>query len=175
MKVRGTTRVPGLGVIAGICLSVWGIAGCDDPSLPPVPDSEVVAGYYETGSHMEVSMDGRIAEIVVTQSDTQLRRGGTLWAKVGPYVFLFSEESQQLLADHRGILGIRVTTESESGLTVSSALLRRDALTDTEWKRALNIAGRARRDGTSRMTLLEDLVDWGEEHTEFEYDTRFHH
>lgn len=174
MKDRSVLRGQALGAIAALVPFVAAVAGCDDPNLPPVPDSDVVAGYYETGNHMEVSLDGRIAEIVVTQSDTQLRRGGTLWAKVGPYIFLFSDESRQLLLDHPGILGIRVTTENESGLTVSSALLRRGALTDTEWKRALNIAGKARRDGTARMTLLEDLVDWGEEHTEFEYDTRFH-
>jgi hypothetical protein len=103
------------------------------------------------------------------------RRGGTLWAKVGPYVFLFTEESQALFRDHAGVQGIRVTTRNSAGRMVATALLRRGALTEVQWQRALNIAGRARKDGTAQMTLLEDLVDWGEEHTEFEYDTRFHH
>ena len=37
--------------------------GSLEVALSAVRDSEVVAGYYETGNHMEVSMDGRIAEI----------------------------------------------------------------------------------------------------------------
>jgi hypothetical protein len=56
---------------------------------------------------------------------------------------------------------------------VANALLARDELTDVLWRRSLNIAGRARRDGTSRMTLLEDLVEWGEDHTDFTYNPRY--
>ena len=37
----------------------------------------------------------------------------------------------------------------------------------------MNIAGHARRDGTDRVTLLEDLVRWGEHHTTFEYNERY--
>ena len=33
-----------------------------------------------------------------------------------------------------------------------------------------SLAGRARRDGTERIVLLEDLIRWGERHTEFSYD-----
>lgn len=57
--------------------------------------------------------------------------------------------------------------------TVASALLVRGELSDLQWRRALNIAGQARRDGTSRMTLLEDLVRWGEDHTQYEYNDRY--
>jgi len=162
----------GAGVMALVTVAA---AGCDDPNLPPPPSAEVGAEFYVTPAGLKVSIDGRIVEIEVTQSDRQLRRGGTLWAKVGPYVFLFTEESQQLLEDHAGVQGIRITTRNSAGHMVATALLHRGALTEVQWQRALNIAGRARKDGTDRMTLLEDLVDWGEEHTEFEYDTRFHH
>ena len=49
----------------------------------------------------------------------------------------------------------------------------RDALSEVLWRRSLNIAGLARRDGSERVTLLQDLVRWGETHTEFEYNPRF--
>ena len=60
-----------------------------------------------------------------------------------------------------------------SDATVASALLSRGELSDLLWRRSLNIAGQARRDGTNRMTLLEDLVRWGEDHTEYEYNERY--
>ena len=56
---------------------------------------------------------------------------------------------------------------------VVSALLHRAELSGTLWRRSMNIAGQARRDGTRRVTLLEGLVDWGEAHTEFEYNSRY--
>ena len=110
---------------------------------------------------------------MVRQSSDQLRRGGMLWAKVGPYVYLFSEETHQLFLDYSGLAGVRVMTQTAGGASVANALLRRDELTDVLWRRGLNIAGRARRDGTGRITLLEDLIEWGEDHTEFEYNERY--
>jgi hypothetical protein len=56
---------------------------------------------------------------------------------------------------------------------VATALLARGELTDVLWRRSLNIAGQARRDGTERITLLENLIDWGEDHSEFEYNERY--
>jgi hypothetical protein len=56
---------------------------------------------------------------------------------------------------------------------VASALLSYDELTDVLWRRSLNISGLARRDGTERVTLLEDLIEWGEDHTEFQYNPRY--
>jgi hypothetical protein len=46
-------------------------------------------------------------------------------------------------------------------------------LSDVLWRRGKNIAGQARRDGTDRVRLLEELVAWGEAHTEFEYNERY--
>ncbi len=127
---------------------------------------------YETAGGVDAEVAGNVATIRVAQDPQQLRRGGALWAKVGPYVFLFSEETRRLFEDFPGLAGVRVVTRV-GGAEVASALLARDELTDVLWRRGLNIAGRARRDGTGRVTLLEDLVDWGESHTEFEYSSRF--
>ena len=139
----------------------------------PVPDADVVEEYYTYPGGLDAEVSGNVATVTVTQDPDQLRRGGTLWAKVGPYVLLFTEETHALFEDYPGLAGIRVATQVGNGTEVASALLARDELTGVQWRRALNIAGRARRDGTNQVTLLEDLVEWGEDHTEFEYNPRF--
>lgn len=147
-----------------------GVIGCEQPADAELPDPATIRAYYEYEGELEAELSGNVAQITVSQDPEQLRRGGALWAKVGPYVILFSRETQQLLIDHPGLAGVRVATRAGEGGAVASALLARDELSDLQWRRALNIAGRARRDGTGQVTLLEDLVRWGEEHTEFEYD-----
>lgn len=150
--------------------------GCGGEPAPdlPVPDAEQVREYYTYPGGLEARISGNVAEVTITQSADQLRRGGSLWAKVGPYILLFTEETHRLFEDFPGLAGIRVVTRPEGdGSEVARALLRRDELTGVQWRRALNIAGRARREGTERVTLLEDLVSWGEEHTDFEYSGRF--
>ena len=146
-------------------------AACQPVSLA-LPSAESVESYYDYDSGLDAEIAGNVATISVTQAAEQIRRGGALWAKVGPYVFLFTEETHQLFQDYPGLAGVRVVTrvgESE----VARALLRRDELSEILWRRSKNIAGQARREGTHRVTLLEDLVDWGEAHTEFEYNGRF--
>lgn len=138
-----------------------------------VPDADTVESYYSYGGGLEAVVDGNVATLTVTQSADQLRRGGRLWAKVGPYVVLFTEETWRLFEDHPGLAGVRVVTELEGGPEVARALLRRDALTGVLWRRSLNIAGRARRDGTEQVTLIEKLIEWGEDRTDFEYNPRY--
>ncbi len=48
--------------------------------------------------------------------------------------------------------------------------MTRDALNELTWRRALNIAGHTRQEGTRQPRRLEELVEWGEEHTEYRYD-----
>lgn len=153
-------------------VAVWALAGCASPQDTELPSADEVAAYYEYESDLTAEVVGNVASLTVGQDPQQLRRGGSLWAKVGPYVFLFTEETQRLFDDYPGVAAVRVTTVvGESH--VATALLPRDALNDLTWRRALNIAGKARRDGTERVTLLEDLVEWGEAHTDFEYSSRF--
>ena len=147
-------------------------AACVDRPDPTLPTDEAVEAYYEYASGLEAEVRGNVAVLTVQQSADQLRRGGRLWAMVGPYIFLFTEETRQLLEDYPGLAGVRVETRVGS-TQVASALLLRTELPDILWRRALNIAGKARRDGSERMTLLEDLVQWGESHTEYTYNERF--
>jgi hypothetical protein len=137
-----------------------------------LPDAGQVATYYDYEAGLETRVVGNVAVITVTQSAQQLRRGGSLWAKVGPYVFLFTEETRQLFEAFPGLAGVRVITTVGTA-EVANALLLREELSGVLWRRSLNIAGLARRDGTTQVTLLEDLVEWGETHTEFEYNTRY--
>lgn len=145
------------------------IAGCREADLV-VPEASQVEAYYTYEGDLAVEMSGNVAEITVSQDPDELRRGGALWAKVGPYVVLFSEETRDLFREFSGLAGVRVITENPWDEEVARAFMTRDALNELTWRRALNIAGHARREGTRRPRRLEDLVDWGEEHTEYRYN-----
>lgn len=145
--------------------------GCEEPDLS-LPTAEEVAAAYQVQGDLSVEMSGNVAQISIVQSDRQLRRGGALWAKVGPYIYLFSAETRALFDAYGGLAGVRVVTTS-GRREVARALLTRDALNDTTWRRSINISGIARRDGTARPAALDELVRWGEDHTEFEYNSRY--
>lgn len=156
---------------SGLGLVLVLLDGCASEPLI-VPSAEQVAGYYTSSAISDVQMSGNVAEIHVRQEAAQLRRGGSLWARVGPYIYLFTAPTQQVFLDFNGLAGVRVITEVGTA-EVARALLTRDALNDLTWRRALNINGLARRDGTARPVLMEDLIRWGEDYTEFRYSSRF--
>ncbi len=156
----------------GLLVALVASACIEQPQLT-LPTAEEVEAYYSTETDLEAEMRGNLAVVTVVQSATQLRRGGSLWAKVGPYIYLFSEETHRLFTDFPGLAGVRVATRTAGGTPVARATLTRDELSGVLWRRALNISGQARRDGTERPSLLEDLIRWGEEHTQFEYDPRY--
>jgi hypothetical protein len=91
---------------------------------------------------------------------------------VGPQIFLFSEETQSLFIRYDGLAGVRVISTT-GGVEVARALLLRDTLNDLTWRRALNISGIARRDGSEHPSRIEALVHWGEDHTEYQYNESF--
>ena len=167
MKGRITTPMRTLAV-ALIATSAW---ACDERDLL-LPSDEEAAAYF-ADQNVEVELTGNVVRVTAVQSTAQLRRGGELWAKVGPYIYLFSEPTRELLTEWNGVAAVRVTTRTSAGTEIATVLMTRDALNDVTWRRALNIAGLARRDGTSRVTRLSDLVQWGEDHTEFEYSPRW--
>jgi hypothetical protein len=80
-------------------------AACEEPVDPTLPTAEEIEAYYEYEGSLDGELTGNVALVTVYQSALQLRRGGTLWAKVGPYIFLFTEETFQLLEDHPGLAG----------------------------------------------------------------------
>jgi hypothetical protein len=44
-----------------------------------------------------------------------------------------------------------------------------------QWRRALNLLGRALQEGSERPRRLEELVQWGEAHTEYRYAPPYAH
>lgn len=156
-----------LGVFAAVT------SGCEAPDLT-LPSEAELATYFTAAAGAEVSLSGNVVEVRVPQSQRDVRRGGALWAKVGPYIYLFTEDTRSLFQDFSGLAGVRVITATDGGRTeLARALLLRDGLTDILWRRSLNISGRARRDGTTRPSLIENLVIWGEDHTDFTYNPRY--
>jgi hypothetical protein len=166
----GLKNMRGIGILF---VAVLALAGCETDGEVLIPNEDAVAEYFSASPTVTASLDGRTVELTVRQQASQLRRGGALWARVGPFIFLFTEETWQLLQDYPDLTGVRVVTRTERGDMVASAYLQNGALTDVLWRRSLNISGKARRDGTRKPTLLEDLVRWGEDRTEFEYNSRY--
>lgn len=170
MRIRRLVRALflTLPVAVGILAS-----GCAEEEPVVLPSASEVESYYIYPRGIEASVDGTVAEVRAVQPSEHLERGGRLWARAGPYILLFSRETRSLLQDHPDLTAVRVVTVTPDGEPIAGAELHRDALTGTLWRRSMNIAGRARREGTERPTLLEELVRWGEEHTDYEYAPRF--
>lgn len=146
-------------------------AACEQETLV-VPTADEVAEYYQASAEMSFDMSGNVAEITVAQDRRQLRRGGTIWARMTPYMYLFSPGTEQLFMDYNGLAAVRIVTMAGND-EVARVTLGRTDLNELTWRRTLNISGRARRDGAEQLTLLEDLIRWGEDHTEFEYNERY--
>lgn len=166
------TRVLRPTLAAAFALVVLGGAiGCEPAPNRELPPAAALDTIY--GERVEASLNGNVVELEVTQDAGQLRRGGSIWAKAGPYIYLFTPQTRELFTRYGGLGGVRVTTLDESGRLIARALLERDALTSVTWKRAINTAGRARTEGTERPQTMVDLAEYGEEHTSYEYSQRY--
>lgn len=160
-------------IITGITALMAVLSGCGPDAAPEIPTAEQVEAYYTIPAGARVRVEGEVAEIRVVQEGDQLTRGGELWAKVGPYIYLFTEATREVFTDFDGLEGVRVVTLTAEGTEVARATLFRDALNGITWRRALNVTGNARKHGTDRPGLLSELVRYGEDHTEFEYNPTF--
>lgn len=152
------------------------LAGCQPPGrsdLPPPPSAADVRPYYAYGGELEVQITGNVARVEVVVDPAPYARGGDLWAKGMPYLFLFSPGTRDALNDFPGLGGVRLVTRHPNGDVMAEALLIRGTLNDYSWRQALNVAAQARRDATERPGRMRDLVQWGEDHTEFEYNPRY--
>ena len=140
----------------------------------PLPTAEEAAAYYQNASGLiGVELSGNVVEVRVRQPEGQLRRGGSLWARVGPYIYLFTPGTRDLLEAYGGVAAVRVITLAPGDVEVARATLKRDALNDILWRRSLNLLGRALGEGTQRPSRLEALVEWGEQHTEYRYNPTY--
>ncbi len=157
--------------MACIVLSLATAVACDQPDELRLPPESDLAGLYGDGP--TVSLNGNVVDVEVYQPADQLRRGGATWAKVGPYIYLFSPQTQDIFESWSGVGGVRVTTTDGRGRMVARAMLPRGTLNSMTWPRAINLVGKARLEGTSRPSYILDLIEYGEETADYEYDTRY--
>lgn len=155
-------------MLGGVLL---GATSCEPATDARLPTSAELAGLF--GDGIELSLNGNVVEVQVTQSPEQLRRGGPIWAKAGPYIYIFTPQTQSIFINYGGVGGVRVTALDGRDRLIARALLQRSRLNSVTWKRAINVSGRARVEGTTHPNTMVDLIEYGEKNTEFEYSTRY--
>ncbi len=169
----GRRRAPGHGggphalLVAALAA---GLACAEQPELT-LPSAADLEGLYGRGAQVE--LNGNVVDVSARQDADQLRRGGPLWAKVGPYIYLFSPQTKELLETYTGLGGVRATTYDRGGNLVAQALLERGELNALTWPKALDLVAKARLEGTRRPSYMIDLVEYGEEHARYEYSSRY--
>lgn len=156
------------------------VAGCDTADRVAsrlhreravMPDVATVEGYFrELRNILQVSVNGNLVELEVQQPVRQILRGGALWARVGPYVYLLSPGVQQLFEEQRAVAAVQVTTVLPDGERVARTTLKRDELSEINWKRAHSLLGHALQPGNEQPRRLEELRIWGEQHTDYWYN-----
>lgn len=148
---------------------------CSEPVDLTLPTEDQAMGYFESSSAVQgVAMNGNVAVITVVQRAADLRRGGALWAKMGPYIHIFSPATEELLRDHPGLAGVRVRTVTSSDTEGASVLLERATLNDITWSGARTRVAHALTDrGAEQVRSIERLVEYGERRTSHEYNDRF--
>ena len=147
------------------------LAACRDNGEAQLPTNAEVRNLY--GPTADVLVKGNVVDVQVVQENSQLQRGGEVWAKVGPYIYLFSPPSQKLFELFPELAAVRVRTVDESGVWVADALLRRGTLNSITWKQAMLKSAKARSEGTKRPSYIIDLIRYGEEQAEFKYNPRY--
>jgi hypothetical protein len=163
-------------LFVAVCLILL-TAACDrirprrNGDLPPI--DSVRAVYQRNGLPGQLTFAGRVLEYRAVQDPEQLRRGGSLWARVGPYIYVFTPATREVFDTWSGVAAVRAITLTPNDREIARATLGRDELSDILWRRSLNLLGHALQEGTARPRLLEQLVSWGEEHTEYRYDPEY--
>jgi len=166
--IRAAALAAGCAALAG-CERL-GLGGSEAPVLPGV--DEVRAVYSEHPSLTDVRLSGNVVELTFGADRRSLRRGGSLWARAGLFVQLLSPATRDLLTEWEGVAAVRAVSVV-NGQEIGRATLLRDELSEIHWRRTLNLLGHALRDGTQRPSRLQELAEWGEEHTEYEYNPDF--
>lgn len=170
----GPRSGPGSGLrsaVASIALATLAVGACGETPELTLPAESDLAGLYGEGPSVE--LNGNVVDVEVRQPSDQLVRGGAVWAKVGPYIYLFSPQTRDLFETWSGIGGVRVTTLDGGGRMVAQAMLPRSALNSLTWPRAINLVARARLEGTNRPSYILDLIEYAEETAEYEYSPRY--
>ncbi|MFW5947659.1 MAG: hypothetical protein ACOCUW_04125 [Gemmatimonadota bacterium] len=161
---------------AGVVACVLFAGGCDEVDdyldrTPSPPTADQVVSHFARHEGIDsVRMSGNVAEIHVEQPFRQLERGGSIWARVGPFVYLMTPSTRTAFEEFPGLAAVRVVTHLPDGDEVARAMLRRDTLSDILWRRTLNILGHALESGRENPRRLEELTEWAEQYADFEYN-----
>ncbi|MEX2532097.1 MAG: hypothetical protein WD960_15135 [Gemmatimonadota bacterium] len=167
--MKSNRRPLGSGVLTFLALAL--VIGCQPGQEEhPPPAAEEVEPHFTFAGGVSIEISGNVARVTVPFDPEEYARGGDLWAKAMPYIFLFSPGSRDAFEAHPGLAGIRVLSQHPNGDIIAEALLSRGNLNQLTWQRAINIAGAARQEGTDRPGTMQTLVEWGEDHTDFEYN-----
>jgi len=167
----GRFEIRGPWALVPLLVLVPVMAGCErEAPERPVPSAAEIAAYYDYAGELSVEISGNVAQVSVTIDPGEYARGGDLWAKAFPYIFLFSPGTREAFREHPGLGGVRVMTRHPGGDIMAQARLERGQLTEATWRQALNVAGQARREGTERPGYMSDLVRFGEQRTDFQYN-----
>lgn len=154
--------------LAACALVALGCAGGSEPDLPTEAELD---GLY--GGSAEVRLNGNVVDVRVRQPLSQIRQGGELWARVGPYIYLFSPQTREIFEGYDDVAAVRVRTLAGADDPIAEAMLVRDTLTSVTWREAHRRVADARLEGTDNPGHLEDLVRFGEDYASFEYDPRY--
>lgn len=145
--------------------------GCDrGDEAPLMPSADQVEAVY--GSAVEVEATGNLLRLTVPMPEG-FERGGTLWARSGPYFYLFTTATRDLFVAYSDLAAVEVSAVTEAGEEVARARLLRGALNEITWSRAIAYASRAQTEGTENPRHVETLVRWAEDRTEYEYNPEF--
>lgn len=165
----GPTKRAWFRVIPAALVPLLMVTACEAPDRPPeMPVAEQAAARYSSNAEAEVR--GNLLEVRVAFSE-DMRRGGRLWARGGPYFYLFSGATEELFAEYPDMAAVRVVTRTQADEEVARATLVRGTLSEYDWRRARNLAARAQTEGTERPSLVQELANYGDDHTEHELNT----
>lgn len=158
------------GWVAAVALAAltWGCAGgADEPEMPPI--AEVQSAY---GEAVEAEISGNLVRLHVPMP-SGFERGGTLWARSGPYFYLFTTATRDLLTAYPDVAAVEVVASTAEGEEVARARLLRSTLNAITWPHAIAYASQAQAEGTASPRFVDRLVRYGEDNTEYEYDPDF--
>lgn len=147
------------------------VMGCEPADEPvELPTVETVEAAY--GDAVEAEVSGNLVRLTVPMPEG-FERGGTLWARSGPYFYLFTTATRDLMLTYPDLAGVEVVATTVNDREVARARLLRGALNDLTWPRAIAYASQAQTEGTESPRYLDRMVRHGEEVTEFEYNPEF--
>lgn len=152
------------------------VAGCeafgrDELVLPTQEEARMAFASHP--SVTDVNLSGNVVEVVVEQPLEHVQRGGSLWARFGPYAHLFSPAARSIFENFSGVAALRVITRLPNGTEIARATLRRDATNLSVWRRGEALLATALQQGTERPGQVERLVHWAEGIADYEYNPQY--